>query len=90
MPRQVVGYEAVCRAGNLDELEPLTNGSRPERLPGGEWRVAVPIDRKAALLELSARNRIVLESLRPMQEEIEEVLFKFAGGPKAAGKERAE
>lgn len=82
MPRQVVGYEAVCRTDSPEALKALTNGNRPERLPQGEWRIAVPIDKKSVLLDLSAQKRIILESLRPMREEIEAVLFKFAGsGP---------
>ncbi|WP_373499528.1 ABC transporter ATP-binding protein [Desulfococcus sp.] len=88
MPRQVIGYEAVCRAENPGALKALTNGNHPERLPKGEWRIAIPIDKKEALLQLSAQNRIALESLRPVQEEIEAVLFKFAGeGTVPAGKE---
>jgi ABC-2 type transport system ATP-binding protein len=90
MPRQVIGYEAVCRAQSPDDLKALTNGNHPERLPKGEWRIAIPIAEKEALLHLSAQNRITLESLRPMQEEIEEVLFKFADGGLPAGKERTE
>ena len=90
MPRQVIGYEAVFQAESLEDLKALTNGNHPERLPKGEWRIAIPIDKKEALLHLSAQNRITLESLRPMQEEIEEVLFKFAGGGRPAMEERTE
>ena len=88
MPREVIGYEAVCRAEHPGDLSALCNGSHPERLPKGEWRVSVPIDKKEMLLHLSAQNRIALESLRPVQEEIEAVLFKFAGsGNLPSGKE---
>lgn len=90
MPRQITGYEAVCRTESPEALKALTNGNHPERLPKGAWRIAIPIDKKEVLLQLSAQNRISLESLRPMQEEIEEVLFKFAGGGLAAKEERTE
>jgi len=79
MPRQVVGYEAVCRAQDPGDFKALTNGHHPERLPNGQWRVAIPIDKKEALLNMAAQGGISMESLRPVQEEIEEVLFKFAG-----------
>lgn len=88
MPREVIGYEAVCRTENPEDLRALCNGNHPERLPRGEWRITVPIDKKEMLLHLSAQNRIALESLRPLQEEIEAVLFKFAGtGNPPSGKE---
>jgi ABC-2 type transport system ATP-binding protein len=90
MPRQVVGYEAVCRVQSPEELKVLANGNQPERLPKGEWRLTIPIDRKDDLLDLSARSRITLESLRPVQEEIAEVLFKFAGAARPAVKEIEE
>ncbi len=87
MPRQITGYEAVCRVQSPEALKVLTNGIPPERLPKGEWRIVVPIAKKEVLLQLAGQNRLTLESLRPMQEEIEEVLFKFAGGNQSSGKE---
>ncbi len=77
MPRAIKGYEAVCRTDAPEQLEALAENGKPVRLPEGQWRLSLSEGEKERLLQLAAEGTIHLLALRPLQEEIEEVLFSF-------------
>lgn len=77
MPRKTKGYEALCRVADpalLDELEGI---EKIIRQPGGLYQATLSLDGRIPLLAAAAAGRIDLESLNPVREETEEVLFGF-------------
>jgi ABC-2 type transport system ATP-binding protein len=74
MTRKIKGYEAVCTVRDEQIIHQFSDG-KAFRQPKGEWVLPVPVDQKNELLRLASEGVLELESLRPIQEEIEEVLF---------------
>ena len=79
MPRKIKGYEAVCRTDSPDILASIDGVRKTVAQPGGSFLVSLSLDGKAAILDVGARGVVDVESIQPVREEIEEVLFGFAG-----------
>ncbi|RLB75040.1 MAG: hypothetical protein DRH24_20260, partial [Deltaproteobacteria bacterium] len=77
LPRKIKGYEAICRTEQPELLKKLAYGNKIEVRPEGGWIVPISTDKREDLLYLVSGGKITLDSLRPIQEEIEEVLFSF-------------
>ncbi len=78
MPRKILGYEIICETGNPGIFEDFAkNKSDIIRQPEGSWRVMITEDRKKDFLRTANDSSITIVSLRPVQEEIAEVLFRF-------------
>ena len=80
LPRKNKGYEAICLTEQPELLKKLAYENKIEARPEGGWIIAISIDKRDDLLHLASRGTITLDSLRPIQEEIEEVLFSFTSG----------
>ncbi len=77
LSRNIKGYEAVCRTEHPEILKKIAHDGKIVQHPGGEWTVSISPDQKEELLRLVANSATDIVSLRPVQEEIEEVLFGF-------------
>ncbi len=77
MQRNIRGYEAICRMSDPEVLKPVAQEMVLQ--PEGQWQVSLSIAHKDELLRLASSGLVNLESLRPIQDEIEEVLFSFSG-----------
>ena len=84
MPRSLKGYDAVCHTANPAALEKFAEGGKIASRPEGGWILTLSPENKNRLLQMVAEDRIILESLRPIQEEIEEVLFSFTASVRQA------
>jgi ABC-2 type transport system ATP-binding protein len=78
MPRRIKGYEVICRAKNAGDLLPILGEVDLQRLSETEWSFTIGADQKQSIMEKIAASPASLESLRPVREEIEEVLFGFS------------
>ncbi|MGD9900705.1 MAG: ABC transporter ATP-binding protein [Calditrichaceae bacterium] len=78
MPRRIKGYEVICRAERADDLLSMLGDIELQRLAEKEWLFTIGVDQKQAIMDKLATSRVSLESLRPIKEEIEEVLFGFS------------
>jgi ABC-2 type transport system ATP-binding protein len=78
MPRRIKGYEVICRAERADELLPILGEIELQRIAEKEWLFTIGVDQKQQIMDKLATSRVSLESLRPIKEEIEEVLFGFS------------
>ncbi|MGE0086985.1 MAG: ABC transporter ATP-binding protein [Desulfococcaceae bacterium] len=76
LPRKIKGYEAVCHTDDPGIIEKLSV-QKAVHQPGGEWILSLSLSQKDALLETVRTQLLKLESLHPVQEEFEEVLFHF-------------
>ncbi|WP_166404943.1 ABC transporter ATP-binding protein [Desulfonema ishimotonii] len=81
LSRNIKGYEALCRTDQTEILEKISVNGKPELQSEGGWRVSVPVDRKDELIRLASQGTITLDSLRPVREELEEILFRFTSRP---------
>lgn len=79
MPRNIQGYEAICRTDDPEIFRSIVGQNSQKMIlqPEGNWRITVSEDEKDVLLKIAVSGDVQLESLRPIQEEIEEVLFGF-------------
>lgn len=79
MPRKIHGLEAICSTDNPEILKQFVKKQEYQIIhqPDGNWRFTVSEAKKGALLEMAASGSLKLESLKPVQEEIEEILFSF-------------
>lgn len=77
LPRKVKGYEAICETGEPEKIEKLVSKQHLFQFPEGGWRVTLSVEQKDQLLQLVANDGVTLVSLRPLRQEIEEVLFGF-------------
>jgi ABC-2 type transport system ATP-binding protein len=77
LSRKVKGFEAICRTETPEVLRSIASEGRMEARPEGGWAVFLIENHKEELLRLAYSGTIDLESLSPVQEEIEEVLFGF-------------
>jgi ABC-2 type transport system ATP-binding protein len=80
LPRKIKGYEAICRTEQPELLRKLASGNKVEVRPEGGWIVPISSDKREELLNLASGGTVTLDSLRPIREEIEEVLFSFTSG----------
>jgi len=85
LPRETRGYEVICRVENPDLLKQIAPEGKAEALPTGEWHVSIPVDQKEEVLWLVSAGKITLESLLPIQDEIEDVIFGFSSDSNRAG-----
>jgi len=77
MQRNIRGYEAICHTSDPEVLKSVAQEMVLQ--PEGQWQVSLSITNKDELLRLASSGLVNLESLRPVQDEIEEVLFSFSG-----------
>ncbi|PID73718.1 MAG: multidrug ABC transporter ATP-binding protein [Desulfobacterales bacterium] len=77
LSREVKGYEAVCATDRSDILENLVSAEKMIRSSDGDWIINLTVEQKDELLSLAADKSVALISLRPIRQEIEEVLFGF-------------
>jgi len=81
LPRKKQGYEAICRADDPELLMNLMNTSlcndKLMRLPDGNWRLTISEKQKRDLFKLISSGKVELAMLKPIQQEVEEVLFGF-------------
>ena len=76
LPRKIKFYEAVISGTNLDNLFQNISNTDIESRHDGNWVISFPVNHKNRIIELASSNKISLISLIPVQENIEEVLFK--------------
>lgn len=81
LPRKNKGYEAVCATRRPEILKNLAIDGSMEPQPEGRWLLIIPGTQRDDLLKLASAGTVTLESLRPIREEIDEVLFGFTAGP---------
>lgn len=78
MPRKITGYEMICETDQAELFEKFVKDkSDIIRQPEGNWRIMIPEDRKKDFLHTADTHSFNIISLRPVQEEIAEVLFRF-------------
>ena len=87
LQRNVKGYEVLCGSEKPDLLTPYAIDGKLIHQPDGKWLFSIATGRKADILNLGHTKAITLESLRPMLEEIEEVLFGFISGSRNKAQE---
>jgi len=80
MPRKIKAYEIICRTEAVETLRQLAHPDDPVQQPKGGWAFTIPVDRKEKVLSLSSIGVMDIESMHPVREEIEEVLFGFGYG----------
>ncbi len=76
LPREIKSYEAV--------ISKVTDINLTQHIPYADiefrqdktWVIFFPVDKKNHIIELASENKFSMISLRPIQENIEEVLFK--------------
>lgn len=85
LERNIRGYEVICRTDTPDILKPLAEEMILQ--PEGQWQISISAANKDRILEMASNHSISIEFLRPIQDDIEEVLFRFAG-KKISEKER--
>ncbi len=76
LPRKIKSYEAVISKTNDQNLIQSISNTEIEFRQDGTWVISFPVDKKNQIIELASKNLISLISLNPIQENIEEVLFK--------------
>jgi ABC-2 type transport system ATP-binding protein len=81
LPRKTRGYEIICRTRNPQILSRFVMENRVEDQPDGSVVFSIPVHLKEDILHLASDGEIILESIRPLQEEIEEVIFNFSKDP---------
>lgn len=77
LPRNIKGYETICRTKQPEKLRNLTYNGKIVPQPNGGWLLSITKNQKEELLRLASAGTINLESFRPIQEETEEILFGF-------------
>jgi ABC-2 type transport system ATP-binding protein len=77
MPRKTKGYEAFCRVEDPGVFDGMEGVEKIVRQPEGLYQAALSLDGRDPLLAAAAAGRLELESLNPVREETEEVLFGF-------------
>ncbi|MEZ4529035.1 MAG: ABC transporter ATP-binding protein [Desulfobacterales bacterium] len=82
MQRKIKAYEAICRSSSPEALKNIAEKGSVLPQPAGEWRASIPENKKEELLQMVSQGKIDLLSLRPIQEEIEEILFALIKEPK--------
>lgn len=75
MQRKIKGYEAICRSSNPELFKNIAEEGSVLLQPAGEWRINLPESRKEELLRMASQGKTDLLSLRPLQEDMEEILF---------------
>lgn len=75
LTRKTLGYEVVCKAEEPSPMLELVPEEAIKRLPQNEWLFTILPDQKPALMALVVAEKITLESLRPILEDIEEIFF---------------
>ena len=76
LPRKIEFYEAVVSKINDQNLIQNIHNTNIEFHQDGTWVITFPFDKKNQIIDLASRNIISLISLKPIRENIEEVLFK--------------
>lgn len=75
LTRKTLGYEVICRVKEPSPLQKLAAETTLKKLPQDEWLFTIPPEQKPALMALVVAEKIILESLRPILEDIEEIFF---------------
>lgn len=75
MKRDIKAYEMVCRTDQPDILIPFAIDGKLIRQPEGEYLFSIYPDQKNELMKLTTNGVVAIESLRPVRQEIEEILF---------------
>lgn len=73
IPRKIKSYEAVV--SEINDLSLLKNFDIKD-FQDGKCLLSFPLDKKKQIIELASQNIISLISLKPIQENIESVLFE--------------
>ncbi len=76
LPRTIKSYEAVVSKLKDPNLIQSISSTDIDFRKDGTWLISFPVDKKDQVIELASKNIISLISLKPIQENIEEVLFK--------------
>ncbi|WP_084068696.1 ABC transporter ATP-binding protein [Desulfocicer vacuolatum] len=75
LSRKIKFYEAVVSKINDQKLIQNISNSEIELRHDGTWMISFPVDKKNKIIELASKNIISLISLKPIQENIEEMLL---------------
>jgi len=75
LTREIKGYDVACRINCEYVLDELGSLVVREPQPDGSWRLSIPDDCKKNIIQLASSGRIDIEAMRPIRQEIEEVLF---------------
>lgn len=87
LTRRTLGYEVVCKTSDPSPIRSLASGETLKQLPQEKWLFTISPERKPELMALVVSEKVALESLRPLIEDIEEIFFGEAkrrhptGGP---------
>ena len=76
LPRKIKFYEAVISEIKDQNLIQNISNTDIEFRQDGTWVITFPVDKKNKFIDLASKDIISLISLKPIQENIEEVLFK--------------
>lgn len=77
LARKIKGYEIICRSSNPDILQKFTSEEELVRQSENDWRFSIGTEQKEDILRLASDGEFEILALRPIQEEIEELLFGF-------------
>lgn len=75
LTRRTLGYEVVCRTSDPSPIRELAAAETLKQLPKDEWLFTISPEKKPELMALVVSEKVALESLRPLLEDIEEIFF---------------
>lgn len=78
LPRKIKGYEVVCRVPAAEIFSSMNGVNRFLSQPDGNFLVSLSREGKNSFLSDGVNAGIEIESIVPIQEEVEEVLFGFS------------
>lgn len=77
LDRSTRGYDVVGKIYDMGAMRSLILGGSLSEYPGGYSAFSIDVERKHDLMDLVGRGSFSIESLVPIQDEIDKVLFRL-------------
>ncbi|BCS94653.1 hypothetical protein DSLASN_02850 [Desulfoluna limicola] len=77
LDRQTLGYEVIGKIHDMNAMNTIFPPNILNDYPGGLSIFPIEVKRKKDLMRLVAQGSFVLESITPIQDEIEDILFRL-------------